>query len=258
MPPIAPASRSVLSEQVKDRLLHAILSGRYPPGARIVETQVARELGTSQAPVREALRDLGALGIVEIAAFRGARVRRPPADELLEAFVVREALDSMGVRLAVPRLTPADVDELDCRIREMQEAADAGDSYAEANADAAFHRRIIEIAGNTTLERVWLNLEPFSRTHLTLNVAVAYGHEMANLHRPVLEALRDRDVARADEAIRRHFVNAAGMFRQVWSEAELRPSDDDILTAGLRPANPSRGRDTARHPVGVLGRGGGA
>lgn len=62
-------SRSVLSDTVKDRLLEAILDGRYPPGSRIIETRAAREFGTSQAPVREALRDLEALGVVEIAAF---------------------------------------------------------------------------------------------------------------------------------------------------------------------------------------------
>jgi DNA-binding GntR family transcriptional regulator len=70
-------SRSVLADQVKDRILEGILSGHYPPDSRIVETQIARELGTSQAPVREALRGLEALGVVEIAPFRGARVRRP-------------------------------------------------------------------------------------------------------------------------------------------------------------------------------------
>ena len=79
MPLDVQISRSPLSDQVKDRLLRAILDGRYPPGSRIVETRAAREFGTSQAPVREALRDLEALGVVEIAAFRGARVRRPTA-----------------------------------------------------------------------------------------------------------------------------------------------------------------------------------
>ena len=73
-------SRSVLAEQVKDRLLQDILAGRYPPHSRIVETRVARELGTSQAPVREALRGLEALGVVEILPFRGARVRRQHLD----------------------------------------------------------------------------------------------------------------------------------------------------------------------------------
>src|SRR5512141_542083 len=93
-------SRSALSDQVKGRLLQAILDGRYPPGARIVETRVARELGTSQTPVREALRDLEALGLIETSAFRGARVRHPSAEELLEAFAVRAQLESLGARLA--------------------------------------------------------------------------------------------------------------------------------------------------------------
>jgi DNA-binding GntR family transcriptional regulator len=90
----APAvARSVLADQVRDRLLEAILSGHYPPDSRIVETQVARELGTSQAPVREALRALEGIGVVEISPFRGARVRRPSRREILEAFGVRSALE---------------------------------------------------------------------------------------------------------------------------------------------------------------------
>ena len=77
MAPRRALARSVLADQVRDQLLEWILSGRYEPDARIVETQVARELGTSQAPVREALIALEAVGIVEISPFRGARVRRP-------------------------------------------------------------------------------------------------------------------------------------------------------------------------------------
>ena len=76
-------SRTVLADQVRDRLLEAILAGHYPPNSRIVETRVARELGTSQAPVREALRGLEALGVVEIHPYRGARVRHPSTRELL-------------------------------------------------------------------------------------------------------------------------------------------------------------------------------
>ena len=82
-------TRSVLADQVKERLLEAILDGSYPPDSRIVETAVAKDLGTSQAPVREALRGLEALGIVEIIPFRGARVRRLDTAELLEAYAVR-------------------------------------------------------------------------------------------------------------------------------------------------------------------------
>lgn len=112
MPRNDPISRSVLSDQVKDRLLQEIMAGHYPPGARIVETRVARELGTSQAPVREALRDLEALGVVEINAFRGARVRHPTKAELLEAYGIRAELESLGARLALPRMSDADLEEL--------------------------------------------------------------------------------------------------------------------------------------------------
>src|SRR5512134_3352525 len=125
-------SRNVLSAQVKERLLEAILDGRYPPGARIVETRVARELGTSQAPVREALRDLEGLGVVETTAFRGARVRRPSAAELLEAFAVRAELESLGARLAVGRLSDEDLEELAGYVDQMQRAAESGDTRAEA------------------------------------------------------------------------------------------------------------------------------
>ena len=108
----AEITRSVLSEQVKGRLLQAILDGRYPPGARIVETRVAKEFGTSQAPVREALRDLEALGVVETAPFKGARVRQPTTEELLEAFEVRAILEGHGAVLAVENVTEEDLDRL--------------------------------------------------------------------------------------------------------------------------------------------------
>jgi DNA-binding GntR family transcriptional regulator len=211
-------TRSVLSDQVKGRLLQAILDGRYPPGARIVETRVAREFGTSQAPVREALRDLEALGVVEIAPFRGARVRHPSRDELLEAYIVRAELEALGVRLAVPRLTGDDLDQLGAYLADMRRAAAAGDAVGEASADAAFHGYLIERAGNSTLKRVWGMLEPYSRTYITIAVPGSDRHLIAERHAPVLDALRARDADEADSAIRHHFADASAMLADLWSD----------------------------------------
>jgi DNA-binding GntR family transcriptional regulator len=222
-------SRSVLSDTVKDRLLEAILDGRYPPGSRIVETRAAREFGTSQAPVREALRDLEALGVVEIAAFRGARVRRPSLDELLEAYVVRSELEALVVRLAVPRLTDEDIRVLDGYMTAMEHAAEAGDTVAEAAADARFHGRLVEIAANGTLARVWGLLEPYSRTYISLAVPGADRRRIAGLHVPVLEALRSRDAATAEAAIRHHFADAEEMLAGLWTEPE--PGETDQTQA---------------------------
>jgi DNA-binding GntR family transcriptional regulator len=209
-------ARSVLADQVKDRLLEEILAGRYAPDARIVETQVARELGTSQAPVREALRGLAALGVVDITPFRGARVRRPTRRELLEAYAVRSALETLAARLAVPRMSDADLADLGDLMDQMQAAARAGDGHAVAAADARFHGRIVELADNGTLAKVWRSLEPFSRTYLTLVVPGADPQWSADLHGPILVALRARDADAVVAALEQHFADvAANMARRL-------------------------------------------
>ena len=197
--------RSVLADQVKERLLEAILDGSYLPDSRIVETAVAKELGTSQAPVREALRGLEALGVVEITPFRGARVRRLDITELQEAYVVRSAIESLGAQLAVPKMTDDDVKELEQLNRQMQEAAAAGNGHGVAEADAAFHGRIVELSGNRTLIRVWRSLEPFSRTYITMVVPGADAKWSADLHPPILEALVKHDADGAVHALQHHF-----------------------------------------------------
>jgi DNA-binding GntR family transcriptional regulator len=198
-------TRSVLADQVKERLLEAILDGSYPPDSRIVETAVAKELGTSQAPVREALRGLEALGIVEITPFRGARVRRLDSAELLEAYVVRSAIEVLGARLAMARITDDDVQQVLGTGARMQEAAKSGDARAVAMIDASLHEQIMKLSGNATLLRVWRSLEPFSRTYITLAGPHSDPEWSAGLHDPMLEALRARDGEALVRAIERHF-----------------------------------------------------
>jgi DNA-binding GntR family transcriptional regulator len=213
-------SRSVLADQVKEWILEGILGGQYPPESRIVETQVARELGTSQAPVREALRGLEALGVVEITPFRGARVRRPSRREILEAYVVRSTLEALAARLAVPRMTDADLDDLSTNLEAMRAAARDDDGHGVAEADARFHARIVELADNGTLEKVWRSLEPFSRTYLTLVVPGADPRWSADLHGPIVEALRRRDPDAVVEALRRHFDEVSENMARRWPDDE--------------------------------------
>jgi DNA-binding GntR family transcriptional regulator len=213
--------RSVLADQVRDRLLEGIMSGVYEPDSRIVETQVARELGTSQAPVREALRGLAALGVVEITPFRGARVRRPTRRELLEAYAVRSALEALGARLAVPRLTEADLEELSACVEAMQAAARDDDGHRVAEADARFHGRLLELADNGALTNAWRALEPFSRTYITLVVPGADPQWSADLHTPILAALHEHDVDAVVEALERHFAEVTtNMARRLPDDAD--------------------------------------
>jgi DNA-binding GntR family transcriptional regulator len=241
----APISRGVLSDQIKDRLLQEILTGHYPPGARIVETRVARELGTSQAPVREALRDLEAIGVVEINAFRGARVRHPTKAQLLEAYGIRAELESLGARLAMPRMSDADLEELEGYVDEMQRAADVGDTHTEAITDVAFHARVIQIAGNHTLERVWRYLEPLSRTYITLIVPGVSPRRIADLHVPILTALRGRNVEEAVSAYHLHFDEAGEMFGETWVD-EPSDAEEEVGAPGADQPSPAHRRVRAR------------
>jgi DNA-binding GntR family transcriptional regulator len=213
-------SRSMLADQVREHLLDGILSGRLAPDSRIVETQVARELGTSQAPVREALRALQAIGIVELSPFRGARVRRPTRREILEAYDVRSALEVLAARLAVGRLSDAEVTELVGLGEAMDRAARESDGHAVAAADAMFHARIVGAAGNRTLERTWRSLEPYSRTYLSLFVPGADPAWSAHLHAPIVAAIRRRDVDAVAAALDAHFREASENMAARWPEGE--------------------------------------
>ena len=119
--------------------------------------------------------------------------------------MVRSTLEALAARLAVPRLARADLRTLAEDLDAMQAAARTGDDHALAEADARFHGRLVELAGNPTLEKLWRSLEPHSRTFLTLVVPGADPQWSADLHVPILAALERRDVEAVVEALGRHF-----------------------------------------------------
>jgi DNA-binding GntR family transcriptional regulator len=199
----ASVTRIVLREQVKELILERILNGTYKPGERLVETRIAAELGTSQAPVREALRDLEILRFVESEPFRGSRVREVSQEELIEIYPVRAAIEEVAAREAATRLD-GDVDALEVELDAMHRAADENDLHAQVEHDVAFHRLIVEASGNAILLETWLSLGIGPRTIVTAVRTGLDGHEIAERHRPVLEALRARDPEAAGAALRRH------------------------------------------------------
>jgi DNA-binding GntR family transcriptional regulator len=209
-----PLVRYVLRSQVRDLLIERIVEGHYKPGARLVETQIARELGVSQAPVREALRDLESVGVVETTAFRGARVRNPSRDELLEAYPVRAALESLAAREAASRISEEQLDRLEELIVEMETAGAEGNAHRQAISNAQFHGLIVEAAQNSTLLRLWAFLEPWARTYLTAARAGVDLNELAVRHRKILAPLRERNSQAAADAMSDHLLEAAEWLRR--------------------------------------------
>jgi DNA-binding GntR family transcriptional regulator len=220
---LSPLARNVLSAQVKDRLLRSIIEGELPPGSRIIETRIARQLGTSQAPVREALRDLATLGLVEMQAFRGARVREPHIDEMIEAMEVRGELEAIAARTAAVNLSEADMRALRALIVRMRECAEAGDAHSQALANSEFHTLVVRSSGNRTVQRLWEILEPFARTYLTATAPGADLRWLAERHTGIVDALESRDPERAAQQMRIHAREAEEQVREARSGGKVEP-----------------------------------
>ncbi|MFJ2776717.1 MULTISPECIES: GntR family transcriptional regulator [unclassified Kitasatospora] len=203
-----PLSRVPLGEQVRGLLLDGLMSGRWQPGDRIVERRLAAELNVSQAPVREALRALQALGLLDSEPNRGVRVREISPAELREVYEVRAVLERLAAELAVERLG-GDTAALERHAELMERAASAGDPLGQARHGVAFHREIVAAAGNEVLLRTWEGLGVEVWTVLSLHRVRPELHENAADHRPLIEAFRrqDREVGRL---LAEHVLEYAG------------------------------------------------
>jgi DNA-binding GntR family transcriptional regulator len=210
---VSPVSRTVLREQIKEILLERILRGELEPGTRLVETRLARELGTSQAPVREALRDLQLLRLVESEPFRGARVRAVDDSQLLPVFPVRAALEELAAREA-SRNADGDVDVLDRELEAMRDAAAREDWRTQISHDIAFHRSMVELAGNEPLLQSWLGLGIEVSTAFAVYWTFWDQSDLAEFHVPILEAIRAGDPARAASEARKHVKRTERVVRR--------------------------------------------
>lgn len=194
--------RSTARDQVKKILLDRILSGYYKPGERLIELQIANELQTSQAPVREAFRYLEALRVVETETYKGTRVRAITDRELKESSQVRAALEELAGQLAAPQLK-GNVQRLEEQAQKFVDAAHRKEVEEYSQHDIEFHRMILEAADNQLLLDLWESVVLESRFRLTLNRIGAHQlDEFASAHLPVIDFLRKGDGAGAGQHLK--------------------------------------------------------
>jgi DNA-binding GntR family transcriptional regulator len=208
-------------------VLDRIVQGHYRPGERIVEFKLAKELGLSQSPVREGLRELAAVGIVTIHPRRGARVRLPSAKELADVSLVRAEIDALAARLAAGRVPDATLETLGELVDLMLDRLDAGDFSGVTEADVRFHHLIAEASENHALVRAFDQLAPFARTFITLTLPDVDVRGIVLEHRPILDALRARDADRAAEAARAHQLSVSELLQTHFPAALSDPTEDD-------------------------------
>jgi DNA-binding GntR family transcriptional regulator len=214
-------ARTVLRDQIKEILLERILRGELEPGERLVETRLARELGTSQAPVREALRDLQLLRLVESEPFRGARVRAVDDEDLLPVFPVRMALEDLAAREAA-RNAGGNVETLEREVQAMRSAAAKGDWRTQVSHDLAFHHAVVELAGSEPLLQSWLTLGIEVSTAFATYWTFWDQADLAEFHVPIVEAIALGDPVRAGAEARKHVRRTERVVRSRVRAAERR------------------------------------
>lgn len=196
--------RTVLSNQIKEIIINEIISGELKPGERIIENSLTRRLDVSQAPVREALRELVVMGFLESVPYKGTTVRRFSQEELNEVYLVRSALESLGARLAASRITSDDQKTLQDILDRMVDEARKGSLRETARLNTEFHETILIISGNRMLHNLWKSMQFGYWTLLTTTMSGRDLEALALRHEAVLEALMSKDPEKARKAMQFH------------------------------------------------------
>jgi DNA-binding GntR family transcriptional regulator len=202
-----------MAEAALERLREAIIMGELTPGTPLRLEDLARRLGMSISPIREALRQLEALGLAEHLPHHGAKVMRLDVEELRELFSIRLALEGMAVRRAAELFTAAGADAARAHLDAYDEARRRGDIRAAVRAHGSFHFALYEAAHSSWLLRLirpaWDSCERY-RPVLLAKGAVQDRHEELDVE--LLEACAAHDPDRATRALHDHLELASDIY----------------------------------------------
>lgn len=215
--------KTTLSDQALERMTELIIRGDLEPGARVQEAVLARQLGISRGPLREAIRRLEGRGLLERIPHVGVKVASPSLQEIIDLYMIREVLEGLACRLAAERLSDAELKRLRSVLFDHSAHDDvkSGTGYYQSPGDQDFHFQIIEGSRQARLIETLLGdlyqvLRIF-RYRSSVNpgrAKVAYDE-----HVGILEALEQRDGARAEQLMRDHLIHARNSLEETGAVA---------------------------------------
>jgi DNA-binding GntR family transcriptional regulator len=208
--PLRPSE--TLSHRTTDVLRERILAGEFAMGERLVEASIARQLSISRGPVREALRQLRAEGLVREEPRRGSFVAELTIDDIREIYDLRAAIEARAARGIITNraATAAAFDELRGVLGRLRQATDDDNREMFAQLDLSFHERLCLLSGNGRLHRVFVSYATVLGVLLRFEVSKYYQslEPLWHEHEALFEALESLDVGRAEEACNEHLERA--------------------------------------------------
>jgi DNA-binding GntR family transcriptional regulator len=212
--PESTARRLADAGRPADRLREAIVTGRFQPSERLVEADVARQLGVGRSAVRTALARLEHEGLVEHERHRGARVRLVGAQEAVEILETRAVLEGLVARHAAARATARDVADLRSILEGMRRRLDAGDLLGASDQNAVLHGRILDISGHATAGRLIATLKSqLVRFQYRTILLPGRSERSFGEHSAIIDAIAGGDAAAAEQAMRGHLSHVAEALR---------------------------------------------
>ncbi|GAA3139416.1 GntR family transcriptional regulator [Streptomyces rectiviolaceus] len=192
-----------LRERVYEALLELITTRALQPGQHLVESELAGHLGVSRQPVREALQRLNTEGWVDLRPAQGAFVHEPTEEEADQLLTVRTLLEAEAARLAAANTGTAGITALEELCAKGEQAVTDGEVDLVVATNAAFHAKVMELAGNVVLAELAGQVDRRVRWYYT-PVARRRGKQSWIEHRQLIAAIAERDERRATEIMRAH------------------------------------------------------
>jgi DNA-binding GntR family transcriptional regulator len=210
-------------EAIYQAILRAIMEGKLKAGTKLVENPLAQLFKVSRERIRKVLHRLGAERRLEMIPNRGARVPRPTLDDVRSVYEAHRVLEA-GVLVQLIRILDDKLlARLDAHLAEERMAANRGDRASSVRLSGAFHIHLVDAVGNADLSRFLRDLLSRSSVMVSVYEPAAQSICAVDEHGAIVDALRARDVTRAIDVSRDHFLHVEGRLRL---EKEASASED--------------------------------
>ncbi|WP_295433611.1 GntR family transcriptional regulator [uncultured Thiodictyon sp.] len=226
-----PEEASTIADRVFGQLRQAIVEGEFAPGSKISEPELAARLGISRGPLREAMRRLESTNLVERRPNLGARVITLSSEQLLEIYLIREALEGLAARLAAERMSAAGIADLKGLLAQHRAeiARESWQAYFQKEGDLDFHYRIVQGSGNQRLIGILCD----DLYHLARMYRCKFGmvsdraRDALKEHELILDAIAERDGELAELMMRRHIrASRRNVERRLATDTTTQPRTD--------------------------------
>ncbi len=195
----------LLSEDIVDSIKTAIIKGKFKPGERISEGELAESMGISRTPLREAFRKLENEGFITIIPRKGAIVTDIDPEEANDLYIIKGTLEGLAARLATPKIKEKDIEKLEKINDQLRELIDSDDLEAFYRLHRKFHMLFTKLSGNNRLIQMISNLnDHFKRFGIVSLTLPGQFQQTLQQHEEIIEAFRGGDEFDAEEKVKKN------------------------------------------------------